>query len=438
MLPVEVQRSGNRVMGGSFACPECGCEVWPAGLSPGRQTRCDWCKSWVEVPYIPRTGPLRRSRHPRGGSWCPRWAKLTVSALVVAIAVAGVSRVVRARWRFTRTEELAKLLANSQQAETAGRLDEAAMLMESALGVAGSAVLPPSERDALRSRRDLLCRRDVEAQLARLESESGADPDRAVGRALTLQVRAREDDALSGLKPRIATVLDHLRTEWAESDSSRARLAEEDGRLSEALDLCRHQYRTAGKLPTPPRDRLRDDATSRARRLIGRYGVVIDPVRGHFTFGSPEAYSSAVLPEVLSALLRSGYLPRDSESPWEDLWETVAPYRLSIDVREQCESGYLGTPNRLSRVEADVRFYTEPEQPLWRLTPSGRTAVPIPGLAAYQASRLGSADRRTPDAERLLYDKARDALIGRLRDALRKASLPHSQSPEPGTPVPHG
>src|SRR4051812_22411098 len=103
-------------MDGGFACPECGCEICPAGLSPGRQVRCGWCRTWVEVPFIPRADQiksLRRFRETsRRGRW-PLWAKCAVAALALAIAVAGVVRVVRSHRQKAECEAVARLIESS-------------------------------------------------------------------------------------------------------------------------------------------------------------------------------------------------------------------------------------------------------------------------------------------------------------------------------------
>jgi hypothetical protein len=49
----------------------------------------------------------------------------------------------------------------------------------------------------------------------------------------------------------------------------------------------------------------------------------------------------------------------------------------------------------------------------------GKTRTPPPGMTAYEAGRLATAARRSPEAERRLYDDALAIVEERLRGQLR-------------------
>jgi hypothetical protein len=69
-------------MDGVFACPKCGYELKSKGLNAGRRVRCDWCESWVEVPFLPRVVP--RHRRKRAMRWVYRaWAGVAILAVIL-------------------------------------------------------------------------------------------------------------------------------------------------------------------------------------------------------------------------------------------------------------------------------------------------------------------------------------------------------------------
>src|SRR5260370_10276102 len=112
-------------MDGTFACPECGCEICLRGLSPGRQVVCDWCKSLVEVPYIPRADQIKRMRRDRTRARAhrlrlPAWAWAVAGLLSVAIVLASVGRVVVGRWQSAEAATVAQLVESSRAAAGAG------------------------------------------------------------------------------------------------------------------------------------------------------------------------------------------------------------------------------------------------------------------------------------------------------------------------------
>ena len=142
-------------------------------------------------------------------------------------------------------------------------------------------------------------------------------------------------------------------------------------------------------------------------------------------------------PNLTASLRERGYLPRTSSTTWDDLWTSLAPYRLTVDVLEQMDDTYLSSSNRLSVLSATLSL-TRQGVLLWRESPRARTQIPLPGLPAYQASRLAVGARRSPEFERLLYEDARKALNQRIAAHLR--SLPAcrpSDAPAPAKESDH-
>jgi hypothetical protein len=409
-------------MEGGFACPECGCQIRLAGLSPGRQVRCDWCRSWVEVPFIPRADQIkkmRRGRHSSRRRW-PVWAWVAVTVLVAAIAVAGTRRVVRSQWQKAETEAVARLVEESREAEAAGRLGDALAALEGALTITARLKPPPPGLDELRRARDRLARREVEAQLAELDAGAcPGDPGRAVGLALTLQARAQKDEALAGLDAAIAATLERLRLRWVEADAASAESADAHGQPGKALDLCQRQYTTADDLSPTPRKLWQSRATALARRVIARHGTILEPIRGQFTLGTPAAYAGLFDPTLTAALRREGYLPRPSNPLWEDLWSTLAPYRVSLEINESQEDTYLQSANQLSVIDGKLTLSRQGER-IWHEMPVARSQIPLPGLPAYLASRVSVGEHRSAEFERLLYENARENLLHQLGSNLRR------------------
>src|SRR4051794_22891013 len=112
-------------MDGSFACPECGCEIRLTGVSPGRLVHCDWCRTQVEVPYLPRAEQIkvmRRTRYPGQRFRLPVWGWVVVTVLALAVVAAGANRAVRTHRQKAESDALADLIASSREAESSGRL----------------------------------------------------------------------------------------------------------------------------------------------------------------------------------------------------------------------------------------------------------------------------------------------------------------------------
>lgn len=428
-------------MEGTFACPECGGEIRPVGLSPGREVDCDWCRSRVEVPFIPRADQIKRMRHVRDVTRNRRaarlWMSIGLGALVLILVIVGVGRAFRSHRRSVRAEALSQLVETSRLAERAGSLGEALVALESALELTGRGADASLDVNALRRHRDELARREVESQLAalgRAAETSADDPGRAVGRALTLKARVVKDSALREFGDPVEAVLEQLRLRRVEADAAEAHSAEAAGRAVEAIETARRVRVHSAELPAPLRRRWQAEADAIAGRVIGRCGVVFEPVRGHYALGSASSYQEALHPLFAEALRKAGYLPRPRGVLWDELWSSAAPFRLDLDVTERQTDPYLDSPNRVTRIEAVVSFFRRGER-LWYISPNVGTTVPIPGAPAYMASRLASAGQRSPEFERLFYDNARTNLQERLGNYLK--SLPTIAKTDPSA-LPNG
>jgi hypothetical protein len=362
----------------------------------------------------------------------PAWAWLAVATLSVAITVAGASRAVLSRWHSEETGTLTRLVADSESSEQSGNLGQALSEIEAAISLAIKIEPAPGNLEYLRRRRDQLARREAEASLKALTAASpGANPGQPVGRVLTLLARACKDPALAGLEEPIRAELERLRLRWAEADAAGAMAAFQAGRLDLALEQSQRQFRTAEELGKADRKRLQADATALASRIIAMNGAIIEPIRGQFTLGSPASYAALLTPIVTPVFHDRGYLPCPTNALWADLWAKLAPFRLSTEVVERQDDQYLSSPNRLSQIEATL-VVSRSGEAIMRTSINGRTQIPLPGLSAYQASRLAVGDRRSPDFEHLLYENARALLLERLGTSIK--SLPECHPPEPDTP----
>jgi hypothetical protein len=408
-------------MDGTFACPECGNSIEPVGLSPGREVRCDWCGSMVEVPYLPRAEQIKRMRHHRASRRSRRlaqsWAIAGAVLIGVLLTLAIADRFFRSQRRSAHSETFNQLLETSSQAEKSRRFDEALVALESALSLADAGECPGVDIEDLRRRRDRLAWLEAEAQLKAMESSTD-DPGRAVGRSLTLRMRVAREPALAGLGERVELVLERLQLRRVDGEAALSHAAEEANRFTEAVDLAARVHDHASELAANLRVPRQADARALAARVIGRAGAVVEPVRGHYTLGAPKDYDAVLLPLLATGLRNAGYLTRNHATNWGDLWATVAPYHLGCDVSESDAGVYLSSPNRLSRIDLRITL-SRHGRPIWSGDPSGVTSVPVPGISAYQASRAAVSNGRSVEFERLLYDNARANLFDRLGTFLR-------------------
>ena len=416
-------------MGETFACPECGTELHLRGLTPGRQVRCGWCDTWVEVPYLPRAAQ-RGSRRTRGSrpAWLP-WAWVALAVAGVVIVGAGVRRAVRAREQAQVENSLADRTTAAEAAERAGRFDEARATFEEALTVAGQLRYGGAERlETLRKRRDEVARRWARGQLDAASKLAETQPAQSVALSLSVLSRARHDRALDDLSADVRERLDRARLHWVEQDLAAARRAVDADRFVPALDICERLVETASNLSAAVRHPFQQQADALVSEIVSCRGVVLEPTKGQFTFGTTRAYDQALHPILADNLRQRGYVVKPPESSWQALWDTRAPYRVTVTVNEVLGSHYLQSKNRLSALFFRAGM-TRDGKVIWEEGPiSARTQVPVPSLPAYLASRVAVGNLRSESFERILYENARAALLTRFASTLRNLPDTHPQA----------
>ena len=171
-----------------------------------------------------------------------------------------------------------------------------------------------------------------------------------------------------------------------------------------AWDRCETLAPLAAHLHEPDRGRLLGAAGELVLGLVETQGVVLDPPQGHFIAGSISRYNADMIPILNKMLKTKGYLPRPDTSVWRNHWSR-APYRMSLEVREQHEGNYLSSENRLTRIDARLKLFKNGIE-IWNTTPTARTKVPLPNLPAYYSARAALSTARVEEFERLLYDSA--------------------------------
>jgi len=405
-------------MDGTFACPDCENEIVVEGLSPGRQVRCEWCETWVEVPFIPRS-PLalrRRSGLSAARRW-RTWAWRGVGIAAILVGLIGTGRYLERQNCEQIEGDLRTHISAAERLENSGQFDEALLELDSALATLTK--IGPEHRDQLsplRNHRDQLLRRTVERQLEVMPAHSA---EKAVASLQSLRTRVRVEPTLAELEETIDAQLEGSRRKWAESDTVAAKRAVDSGKSALAFDLCERLVKTADGLnDNEVRQRLRAEADTLVRGLISRQGVVLESTQGDFTLGSPSAYDNLFRPLLDDLLSRQGYTMRRPSSEWNGLWDSLAPYRLKVVVIERHGGNYLDSENRLSDIEARITL-TRTGKLIWNGGPAiGRSQSPLPKLAAYHASQFAIGQRRK-DAERLLYENARSAFAEKFSAAVR-------------------
>ncbi|WP_165243837.1 hypothetical protein [Paludisphaera soli] len=397
-------------MDGEFACPECGQTVKVRRLGPGRQVRCGFCNRLLEVPFLPRVdGGWKRTRFTRP-RWVP-WAWWTLAlALMGVVGTAGVQLLVRGE-RAARVRAIDRLIESSKAHEAEGRLDLALIDLDSALEVAPAIGEPLDDAKSVRERRRDLARRDVGEVLRKLESE--ADATKPVGGWLNLVARVGADRDLAPIRKEVESRFLEVLNAWVDEA---ARRAAKEPDPNAAFVLCGEGADLAIHLPPPDQEaaqaRLRDIVAA----LVGRSGVVVESAPGEYVVGTPAGYDQTFRPQAVEALRAKGYLPPPKTSRWSDLW-SAAPYRFVYTIRERYEGTYLGTQNRLARIEARLTLVDRGRES-WSTQPNARTIVPVPNLPSYLAGRLALSQDRNEEAERRLYDNALSQIRDRFRHAL--------------------
>jgi hypothetical protein len=414
-------------MGGSFACPECGNPLELKGLTPGRQVRCGWCRTYVEVPFLPRMagrgrGSPARRRNPRWAAWA--WSGVTLSALI--LIAAGAGRMFLTRSRQFHEEALCRLSDAARDDEREGRFGPALATIEAALIEAGKIKPRDEARLAeLRRWRDRIARREIETRLAEV---AGLPPEQAVGACLTLLARIRDNPDLEGLEEAVGEQLGRARERSVAADLAAARRALDAGDAAGVLDRCERLVETADTLESETRRDARAEADAMVARIITQRGLIVGAIEGQFILGSDSSYTRVFHSLLADTLRQRGYVPRPASSFWAPLWDKLAPFHLKIGVRETLPEPYMESQNRTSSIDVSlVLNRTGKPVAIWEGIVNARTRIPLLGLPAYQASRLAVSDHRDPAVEHLLYEDARSLLVERL--TLRLRSIPEARSP---------
>ncbi|WP_406697501.1 hypothetical protein V5E97_01455 [Singulisphaera sp. Ch08] len=403
--------------GGSFACPECGNELTLKGTSAGRQLRCNWCETWVEVPFLPRA-VVRRTRFSRGR---PRWVAWTwwgLAALTLLLVVFGTRGILRTRNRQRIERNLTARIADATAEERAGRFEAAVKSIHAAL--AEAARLEPQQRPArmaeLEELRDRFVRR---AAVAQIESAAKATPGEAIATYKALLARTWREGTLEGLEGTLREKLERTRRQWAEADLAAAKQAVVAGLPDEAIDLCERSIKTAEELAPAVQNPLQNQANAIVAALIDQRGVIYDQPQGQFTLGTPQSYRTALQPVLGPVLRQHGYLTDRPSSSWHSLWTTRAPYHFSFDVVERQHGDYLNTKSQLSILSLRMMLSRNGSS-IWQAGPlQAQTQPSIPSLSAFTASRFATDERRRAEFERVLYDDAQATLMAKVQFSLR-------------------
>lgn len=400
-------------MDGAFACPECGQDVEVRSPGPGRQVRCSFCNTLIEVPFLPRVdGAWKRQRF--GRPWWWPWAWWGVALCAVAlVAVAAAQAILRGE-RAARVRTIERLLDSSKSHEAEGRMDLALMDVDTALQTAGGEDDLPEKGEVVRKRRSDLARRDVRDVLGSLATD-GREAG-ALGDWLNLVARAGADRDLAPIRRDVEARFAATLGGWLDDRAARS---EREPDPSTAFGACVDAADLSIHLPPADHDaavrRFRDIAA----RLVARRGAAIDIAPGVYVRGTRQGYDHALHGPIVEVLRAKGYLP-PPPSRWVELWAN-APYRFAYQVRETYEGSYLETQNRLTRIVTTLAL-SGPGVEGWKTTPSVRTIVPVRGMPSYLASRLALSLDRMDEAERILYEDAFAQIRDRFRGGL--ANLP--------------
>ena len=306
-------------MDGSFACPECGCQVEVQGLAPGRQVRCGFCERLLEVPYLPRVavGPWKRRRF--GHSRWIGWVGGALGAiLVVSFVVSGV-RFVKRHVRSAHEGSIQKLIESSRDHEASGRHGQALIDLDVALNLASKG--EPADSSAIeeqKRRRGDLAKKDARSILDQLVRRDPATLP--LGDWLNLIARAKQDPDLASLRPDIDEQFRLKVRQEADRDLASARKSFESGEVVQSLQACDRIAKLLAYMPPEVECVVKRDTEELVGRLIATHGVVVEAPKGEFVFGSQETYLSKMLPMLHKAMESKGYLPNRPTSPWAGLW----------------------------------------------------------------------------------------------------------------------
>jgi hypothetical protein len=338
------------------------------------------------------------------------------AASIVALSIVQlVSRQQRARHEHT----IIRLLAESEKKEKAGELGSALLDLDTAITLEAESTSPDGDRlEQLREKRGELARRDVREISGRLQRAGG--DEFPIKEWLNLRGRTGADPDLAPVRESVAQAFEKELEGHLASRIEKSGALLHSGRATSALEQLRAGASLLKHVPDGDHDRLQGQLREQAEIIARTHGIRVDPPRGQFLGGSEARYMANLVPTLRQAAILKGYVPEPEASPWSDLWNQ-APYRLSLQVRERYEGTYLGSENRLVRIETHLELFNG-SRGVWQTAPSARTTVPLPRLPAYLSARLALGPKRIDEFERMLYDNAREQIDARLAFAL--AHLP--------------
>ena len=352
------------------------------------------------------------------GAWFAA-AGLAIAVVMVVVAVS----IARTRGRAARVETMDAHLAASDRAEASGNLDEALAEVEAALKLAR--VLGPDRLASVQPRRDHLVLKDVEARLA----STASLPNPTESLRLLLR-RVESDRALETARGGVLDALAEARSRDARTGLAEAAKALFTGHFAIALRQCERVSQLCDKLGYERSADLRREAEGLVEQIVSRAGVVFEPIAGEFLNGSSAAtgYAATLHPILARALASRGLLPKPERSPFASIWDSLAPFRVAIEVIERNDGLFFQTPLHTTRIHVLVAL-RKGDRTLWQTRVQGRTRVPPPSMSAFESSRLTLAKTGDPAAEKRLYDDARLVLLENFPAALRNLTIPATDAP---------
>jgi hypothetical protein len=327
----------------------------------------------VELPYLRRRESQRRRRSATG------WAWVAIALGLVVIASVGTYVAVRSRYRAERQQVFEDLIAAAEEDERTDRFSDAANRLATAIRMGTNEGFASTQRLAeLGQRRDRVVKAQAKAQISDIESRARAD------------VTAAEALSQKG-----------------------------QAELPRVLDLCESAYTLASEADSTSARQTRELARGLASRLVRERGVVYELSSGgtFLEHGDGEDHLNRFKPILGTHLVAHRYLPRRDESVLRDLWDEVAPFRLTVLVAESRPGTYMNSALRTVRIDATLELLRG-EDMLWRNRAIGQTRAPSPRMTAFQSRILASARKSDPALERILYDDAIAHLVDQLPSRL--------------------
>ncbi len=366
----------------------------------GARFATDCSRSLIFRDLLNGAGSVADFDDPRGWSGPgPFWGSPARSS-----SAQGAVVVLKRHHHSSQERSIHQLLDSSRRHESAGRLTEALLDLDAALELAGKADAPDlGPMDEHRRRREDLAKRDARSVMDQL-SHAASSPF-PLGDWLNLLARADKDPDLKGM---VSEIRDQFQADLERAiaaELASARKLMETGRVVAAIGACDESATLIKHLAPAASARVRRESEDFVSELINRHGVSIELPEGEFTFGSQSAYVKEFVPILVHGLEAKGYLPYRESSPWKAMWDQ-AQYRVHLRVVEQLEGNYLSSANRLTRIVAHLTLSSRGEVK-WQTSPTARSTVPLPKLAALLAGRVASSDHRSEEFERMLYADAR-------------------------------